>query len=91
LGAKIRASLVYYRKLAAADGCEIRLHGTTLYASVFRYDDEMIFNPHAWGAPASLNPAFHLRRLDGGTLFHHYSTSFERVWETAQPWLGETV
>jgi transcriptional regulator with XRE-family HTH domain len=91
LGAKIRASLVYYRELAAADGCEIRLHGTTLYASVFRYDDEMIFNPHAWGAPASLNPAFHLRRLDGGTLFHHYSTSIERVWETAQPWLGETV
>jgi hypothetical protein len=82
---------VYYRELATADGCEIRLHGTTLYASVFRYDDEMIFNPHVWGAPASLNPAFHLRRLDGGTLFHHYSTSFERVWETAQPWLGETV
>jgi hypothetical protein len=63
-----------------------------LYASVFRYNDEMIFNPHAWGADtASLNPAFHLGRLDGDTLFRHYSTSFERVWETAQPWLGETV
>jgi hypothetical protein len=61
LGAKIRASLSYYRELAAAEGCEIRLHGATLYASLFRYDDEMIFNPHAWGAPASLNPAFHLR------------------------------
>jgi transcriptional regulator with XRE-family HTH domain len=91
LEAKIRASLSYYRELAAAEGCEIRLHAATLYASLFRYDDEMILNPHAWGAPASLNPAFHLRRLDGGTLFDHYTESLERVWNTAQPWLGETV
>ena len=91
LGAKIRASLSYYRELASAEGCQIRLHGTTLYASLFRYDGEMILNPHAWGAPASTNPAFHLRHLDRGTLFAHYAESFERVWGTAQPWLGEKV
>jgi ADP-ribose pyrophosphatase YjhB (NUDIX family) len=42
LGAKIRASLTYYRDLADRDGCEIRLHNTTLYASVFRYDDQLL-------------------------------------------------
>lgn len=91
LGAKIRASLTYYRALVDVDGIEVRLHDTTLYASLFRYDDEMIVNPHAYGEPASLNPALHLRRLDGGTIFDHYATSFDKVWNTAMPWLGEEV
>lgn len=88
LAAKIRASLTYYRALASVDGCEVRLHGTTLYNSIFRYDDQTIVNPHAYGEPASLNPALLIRRLDGGTLWDHYNTSFERVWGTGLPWLG---
>lgn len=91
LAAKIRASLTYYRELTTLDGCEIRLHGTTLYTSLFRYDDDIIVNPHAYGEPASLNPAFHFRHLDGGTFFDHYANSFERVWATAMPWLGMAV
>lgn len=91
LAAKIRASLTYYRELAGVDGCEIRLHPTTLYASLFRYDDEMMTNPHAYGEPASANPTFHFRRVDGGGLFDHYMASFDRVWATAVPWLGTEV
>lgn len=75
--AKIRSSLTYYRGLADLDGCEVRLHGTTLYASLFRYDDEILVNPHAYGEPASANATFHFRRLDGGTLADHYTTSFD--------------
>lgn len=86
---KIRSSLTYYRSLLDADGCEVRLHATTLYASLFRYDDEILINPHAWGEAASANPVLHLRHLDGAGLFDHYITSFERVWETALPWTGE--
>src|SRR5262249_44274333 len=78
LAAKIRASLTYYADLIPLDGCEIRLHSTTLYSSIFRYDDDMIVNPHVYGEPASLNPTFHFHRLDGGSLFDHYNTSFER-------------
>lgn len=90
LAAKIRSSLTYYRRIA--DGkCEVRLHGTTLYASLFRYDGEIIVNPHAFGEAASANPALHLRRLDGGQVAAHYMDSFERVWDTAKPWTGEDV
>ncbi|MCN0153383.1 helix-turn-helix transcriptional regulator [Salinispora arenicola] len=91
LGAKIRASLTYYRELAGVDGCEIRLHPTTLYTSLFRYDDEILVNPHAYGEAASANPTFHFRRVDGGGLFEHYTASFDRVWATAVPWLGTEV
>jgi hypothetical protein len=91
LSPKIRASLTYYRELAGWDGCEIRLHDTTLYASVFRYDDQLLANPHVYGEPASLNPTLHFRKLDGGSLYDHYLASFERVWATAMPWLGTEI
>lgn len=89
LSHKIRSSLSYYRTLPNVEGCEVRLHGTTLYNSIFRYDDEMLVNPHAYGEPASANPILHLRRLNGAGIFDHYVTSFERVWDTALPWSGE--
>lgn len=91
LGHKIRSSLTYYRDLVDVDGAEIRLHGTTLYNSLFRYDDELLVNPHAYGEAASANPVLHLRRVDGGTLFDHYMTSFDRVWDTALPWTGSEI
>ena len=91
LAAKIRSALTYYRPLAGVDGCQIRLHATTLYASLFRYDDEIMANPHAYGEPASANPTLHLRRLDGGQVAEHYIACFERVWESAKPWFGEEV
>jgi hypothetical protein len=91
LGAKIRASLTYCRPLTDTDGCEVRLHSTTLYASLFRYDDEIMVNPHTYGEPASANPTLHMRRLDGGQLADHYIASFERVWATAMPWPGHEI
>lgn len=91
LAAKIRSSLTYYRQIAASGECEVRLHDTTLYASLFRYDDEIMVNPHAWGEAASANPTLHLRRLDGGQVAAHYMDSFERVWTTAKPWHGDDI
>jgi hypothetical protein len=89
LGAKIRASLTLYRRLAGTYGVQVRLHRTTLYTSIFRYDDEMIVNHHVYGEPASLNPTLYLRRAEGGLLVDHYRTSYERVWNAATPWPGE--
>jgi len=89
LAHKIRSSLTYYRPLLEVEGCEVRLHATTLYCSLFRYDDEALVNPHSYGEAGSANPVLHLRRLDGAGLFDHYVTSFDRVWETALPWTGE--
>jgi hypothetical protein len=91
LAAKIRSALTYYRDAAASGEFEMRLHSCTLYASLFRYDDEIIVNPHAFGEPAVANPALHLRRLNGGQVAVTYMHSFERVWDTAKPWTGEDV
>jgi hypothetical protein len=91
LAAKIRSALTYYREIATSGQIEIRLHSCTLYASLFRYDDDIIVNPHVWGEPASANPALHLRRLDGGQVAAAYMAAFDRVWDTAKPWQGEDM
>jgi hypothetical protein len=86
LSAKIRASLTYYRPLLAADKCEVRLHDTTLYNSLFRYDDVLLVYPHIWGQPASANPVLHLKRIGEIGWFDNYTESFDAVWADAQPW-----
>jgi hypothetical protein len=86
LAAKIRASLTYYRPLLPEAGCEVRLHDTTLYNSLFRYDDTLMVNPHIFGQPASANPLLHLKRVDVAGWFDNYAQSFEAVWASAQPW-----
>ncbi|WP_374103261.1 XRE family transcriptional regulator [Streptomyces sp. MK37H] len=86
LAAKIRASLTYYRDLVGYPGCEVCLHDTTLYNSIFRYDDHLMVNPHIWGQPASANPILQLRQTDGGEWFQRYGDSFEAVWTTARLW-----
>ncbi|MEV7354260.1 XRE family transcriptional regulator [Kitasatospora sp. NPDC091276] len=86
LAAKIRASLTYYRPLLPEEGCEVRLHDTTLYNSLFRYDDNLLVNPHIFGQPASANPLLHLKRVDTTGWFDNYAQSFEAAWAHARPW-----
>jgi transcriptional regulator with XRE-family HTH domain len=86
LAAKIRASLTYYRPLLPEEGCEVRLHDTTLYSSLFRYDDDLLVNPHIFGQPASANPLLHLKRTDASGWFDSYRESFEAVSARARPW-----
>ena len=83
IAAKIDHALAFFSSLAGAPGIEIRTHRTVLYNSIYRFDDEMIVNPHVYGKVASHAPALHLRRLSAGDLFTTYEDSFTAVWEGA--------
>lgn len=85
LGARIRNALAYYRPLRDVDGVQMRYHHTTLYNSIFRFDDEMIVNTHVYGVQGAHAPSLHLRRLSAGDLFETYSESFETVWSLSRP------
>lgn len=89
LAAKIRASLFYYRPLLTVPGCEVRLHDTTLYNSLFRYDDTLLVNPHLYGQPASANPVLHLKWAATDGWFDDYAHSFDAVWAGARRWTPE--
>jgi hypothetical protein len=85
LAARARLSLIYLQDAIGVPGVELRLHSTTLYNSIYRFDQDMLVNTHVFGAPAAQSPVLHLRRITGGRLFDHYQASFERVWELASP------
>lgn len=85
LSARIKISLTYLSDLMDRPGVEIRLHDTILYNSIYRFDDDLLANVHAYGSPAPHNPVLHLRHIPGGRVFDHYMNSFERVWTAATP------
>ena len=67
LAARVRLGLMYLREAIGAPGVELRFHATTLYNSIYRFDDDMLVNTHVYGAPAAHSPVLHLRRLPGGS------------------------
>lgn len=79
---RVSAVLAHYRQLAGI--VSIRLHDTPLYNSIYRFDDEMIVNTHAYGLLAAHTPCMHIRRMDGA-YFHTYLESYERIWASARP------
>ncbi|WFB08337.1 helix-turn-helix domain-containing protein [Streptomyces sp. LX-29] len=86
---RCRLALMHYRSLIGTPGVEVRTHGTTLYNSIYRADDQALINAHVWGVNAFAAPVWHLRRSGEGGMFDTYVASFEAVWETATPVRGE--
>lgn len=78
---RIRMALAYYRPLVGVDGIEFRLHATSLYNSIFRYDNQMLVNQHIYGTYGYIAPILHLRRMAGADLFETYMRSFELIWQ----------
>jgi hypothetical protein len=85
MAARCRLTWNYLQPVQTTAGIQARQHGTTLYASIFRFDETLLANVHAYGASASHSPVLHLNRIPGGRLFTHYMESFDRVWESGTP------
>ena len=83
MSVKIRKALTLYRSVAEPDNVEIRLHETVSYNSIYRADDQLLVNQHAYGVPAARGPVFCLRDNGGGEMAALYRDSFERVWTSA--------
>jgi lambda repressor-like predicted transcriptional regulator len=82
---KVRSAIAMFRPLALVDNVEIRLHGTILYNSIYRADEQLLVNTHIYGTMANNAPVFHLRKIPGAGMAAAYIESFERVWEIAKP------
>ncbi|MCD9144475.1 helix-turn-helix domain-containing protein [Streptomyces albireticuli] len=82
---RCRLAAMHYSPIARTPGIAIRQHGTTLYNSLYRADDQMLVNSHVWGVNAYSAPVWHLRRHSKGGMFDTYAESFEAAWATAVP------
>lgn len=76
-------ALMHYRPLLGVAGVDIRTHGTTLYNSIYRADDELMVNAHVWAVNAYGAPVWHLRDSGGESVAETYRISFDAVWEQA--------
>ncbi|MFD4627718.1 XRE family transcriptional regulator [Streptomyces sp. NPDC058475] len=85
LAAHARMTRRYLEPAAKTPGVEIRLHDTILYNSIYRFDDDVLVNPHVLGAPAGQNPVLHFRYIPGARTFRHYMRSFDYAWERGRP------
>jgi transcriptional regulator with XRE-family HTH domain len=87
IASRVRVALRHYEPLHGSDGIQIRLHDTTLYNSIYRFDDTMLVNSHVYGTNAYSAPVLHLQRSEPGGLFDTFADSFEAVWELARPFV----
>lgn len=85
LEGRIQLMRRYLREVVDLDGVEVRTHGTILYNSIYRFDDQLLVNGHAYGALAGQSPVMLLKRLPNGQIWQHYMKSFELVWADATP------
>ncbi|MFC9973217.1 multiprotein-bridging factor 1 family protein [Spirillospora sp. NPDC127200] len=83
IAAKIQNARVLYRSLSGVQNVELRLHDTVLYNSIYRADDDLLVNSHAYGIPASYAPVIHMRWAQDNDMASTYLDSFNRVWDQA--------
>jgi hypothetical protein len=92
IAAKIQNVLTFFESHADHGCVDVRLHRTTLYTSIYRFDRQMLVNHHVLGLPAAHAPVMHLRQLDSGDLFAAYLDVLEHVWSDAVPaWRAHEV
>lgn len=80
LAERCRLSWKYLSPLRDVEGVEMRQHGCTLYASIFRFDDDLLANTHLLGLPASQAPTLHFKRVPAAQLLTKYTEMFDAVW-----------
>ena len=58
----------------------LRPHEASHYVSLFRFDDVLLANTHAYGIWACHSPVIQLHRASPGMLFDFYARSFDGAW-----------
>lgn len=85
MSGRCKLAIGYATPVARALPGSLRLHATTLYSSVLRFDDDVLVNWHIFGAPAADAPIFHFRIPDDGraSVASRLMAAFDAIWESS--------
>ncbi|HEY2442826.1 MAG TPA: DUF5919 domain-containing protein [Streptosporangiaceae bacterium] len=88
LSARIRASLIRFRKMQGACGenFEIRIYNAHPDTSIVRGDGTMIVTPYLRFYTGSNSPTFEFRSDSAGKIFERYEQHFDHAWTLAKDW-----
>lgn len=84
LAAKVRNALTHFRSLTMSKNVEVRFHETVLYNSIYRADDQLFVNQHAYGIPAAHSPVLCFLESEDSDMASAYIQSFEKVWASGK-------
>lgn len=84
LAARCRLAASYARDIRDTASRAVRVSGATLYASILRFDDDVLLNTHLWGNAAADSPVFHFRKQRNDGIAARAIDSFDQVWRAAQ-------
>ena len=82
--ARVKTSITYFRSLPSADGVDFRFQNIPMYASVFIFDDEILWTPHQYRIPGRDVPLLHVNNQDDG-LYQNLEASFYRTFKASRP------
>jgi len=85
---RCQSTLDYLRRV---EGINLRSHGASHYASLFRFDDLLLANTHAYGIWACHSPVLQLHKASSGKLFDFYASSFDGTWRRWGPAPAQTT
>lgn len=80
---RCRSTMRYLEQVNSVPRVSILPHGAIHYVSLFRFDDTLLANTHAFGTWACHSPVHQMHRVCSGRLFDFYTQSFERAWRAA--------
>lgn len=85
MAARCRLALNYVRPLLQAAPEAVRITGTTLYTSLYQFDDDILINMHLYGNAAAINPVLHCHRRSSHGVVANAEHSFDTIWDQAAP------
>ena len=83
--AQVREVLQYLEPVMGYPGIEIRLDETSLFYSLYAFDNLMIVNSTLNGVPESMLWHLELRRTEPNGMFDFYLQNFELLWSLGAP------
>ncbi|MFI6388835.1 XRE family transcriptional regulator [Nonomuraea sp. NPDC050540] len=85
MAARVRNALTLFSPIREVPSAGIRLHRTVLYNSIYRADDNLFVNAHAYGTKAPDAPVIHLHHAGQYGTAAVYLSGLERIWSRASP------
>lgn len=81
--ARVQTSLTYFQELAGNEKVPLRLQDLPMYASVFVFDNDILWTPHQPHLPGRLVPLLHIRNDQKG-LFDSLLKVFNRTFDISR-------
>lgn len=85
MSSRCKLAIGYATPVVRAVPGSLRLHTTTLYSSIFRFDDDLLVNWHIYGTPAADAPMFQFRIPDDGrpSTATRLVAAFDSIWDSS--------